>query len=451
MTFNGIADFETFCVGVGLHLEPFQRRIVRAALGPERETLVLLPRGQGKTTLLAALALHHLLTVENAAVYCAAASRDQARILFEAAAGFARRLSHENVVVRHLELRYCDDPENHKVFSRHLRVLAADAPRLHGLTPSLAICDELHAHPDGEVYLALATSLLKRPGAKLITISTAGQGLDSPLGQLRARALSQPKVTNRASFTDARGPGLRMLEWATPQEADIADAHLVKKANPASWITTAGLREQRQAVPDLAYRRFHANQWTEREGHWLPPGAWQTCVGEPSFEDGEPVWIGVDVGGERSASAVVWVNRALHVGVDIFHGETGVLDCIETIRDLAGRYSVQEIAYDPWRMGQAAQELEREGMRCVAFPQQDARMIPASSTLHAAIIERRITLPADPELARHAADAVARHSRRGWRIDKPGPRVHIDAMIALCMAVDRAETAPETVEFLGWL
>ncbi|MDQ3678645.1 MAG: hypothetical protein M3401_17910, partial [Actinomycetota bacterium] len=78
-------DLTTFCAQVGLQLEPFQRRIVRAANGPERELLVLLPRGQGKTTLLAALALHHLLTVENAAVYCAASSRDQARILFEAA------------------------------------------------------------------------------------------------------------------------------------------------------------------------------------------------------------------------------------------------------------------------------------------------------------------------------------------------------------------------------
>lgn len=58
--------------------------------------------------------------------------------------------------------------------TRHLRVLAADAPKLHGLTPSLAIIDELHTHPDDHVYLALRAATLKRRGSKLITISTAG-------------------------------------------------------------------------------------------------------------------------------------------------------------------------------------------------------------------------------------------------------------------------------------
>jgi hypothetical protein len=106
------------------------QRIAKAAAGPEREFVALLPRGQGKTTLLAAIALHHLITVENAAVYCAASSREQARILYEAAAAFARRYEDEHVIVRHLELRWCDEPDEPNVFSRHLRVLAADAPRL---------------------------------------------------------------------------------------------------------------------------------------------------------------------------------------------------------------------------------------------------------------------------------------------------------------------------------
>ena len=41
--------------------------------------------------------------------------------------------------------------------------------------------------------------------------------------------------------------------------------------------------------------------------------------------------------------------------------------------------------------------------------------------------------------------------RPGWRIDKPTPRTNIDAMIGLCMAVDRAEHKPERVEPLAWL
>jgi hypothetical protein len=79
-------------------------------------------------------------------------------------------------------------------------------------------------------------------------------------------------------------------------------------------------------------------------------------------------------------------------------------------------------------------------------------MIPASARLHAAITERRLTVPNHPGLARHAADAIARHSRRGWRIDKPNPRTNIDAVIALAMAVERAEQPPPpAARVVGWL
>jgi phage terminase large subunit-like protein len=95
--------------------------------------------------------------------------------------------------------------------------------------------------------------------------------------------------------------------------------------------------------------------------------------------------------------------------------------------------------------------LAAEGVPVVEFPQSDPRMIPASSTPHAAIVERRLTLPGHRELAGHAANAVARHSRRGWRIDKPNRDTPIDAIVALAMAVERATFRPEPVRLLGWL
>ncbi len=49
-------EFVPFCERVGLKLEPFQRKIAKAAAAPEREFVRLIPRGSGKTTLLAVLA-----------------------------------------------------------------------------------------------------------------------------------------------------------------------------------------------------------------------------------------------------------------------------------------------------------------------------------------------------------------------------------------------------------
>jgi phage terminase large subunit-like protein len=72
-------------------------------------------------------------------------------------------------------LRWCPDPGQPKVFTRSLEVWAADPGRLHGLTFSLAVVDELQAHQDAGVYVSIASALHKRPGAQLVVISTAGQ------------------------------------------------------------------------------------------------------------------------------------------------------------------------------------------------------------------------------------------------------------------------------------
>ena len=315
----------------------------------------------------------------------------------------------------------------------------------------MAIIDELHAHPSDDVYLAMRTAMLKRPGSKLLVISTAGQGADSPLGRLRGRALAQPSIRRNGALTDARGPSLRLLEWSVPEDADLDDVREVKKANPASWITLAALQEQREAVAEVAFRRFHANQWTAKVGAWLPAGAWQTCAGQTRFEDGERVWVGVDVGGERADSAVVWVNETLHVGVETWSGDDAVLEVAAFVAELAERFHIVEAVYDPWRAGQMAQEWEQRGIQAVAFPQSDSRMIPASERLYDAVVHQRLVHPDDPELNAHVHAAVAKHSRRGWRLEKADRASKIDAVVALAMAVERHAFKPEPVELVGWL
>jgi phage terminase large subunit-like protein len=163
------------------------------------------------------------------------------------------------------------------------------------------------------------------------------------------------------------------------------------------------------------------------------------------------VWVGCDVGGQRSCTAVVWGNERLHVGCRIYTGDAAIPELADHVRALGRQHTIREFVYDPWRAGQLAQELEREGVTCVVFPQNDARMVPASERLYSTIVERRLTLPDDPELARHASNATAKHSRRGWRISQPDDRAHIDGVIALSMAVERAAFRPEPAEFLGWL
>jgi len=428
----------------GLRLEPFQELIVREALGDRRELLCLLPRGNGKTTLFAALGLWELLSTREPAVYCAAASREQARLLFETARKMVR--AHPDldrrITSRHAELR-----ANGGI----LRVLASDAPKVHGLTPTLALVDELHAHRDAELYLALRTAMLKRPGARMVTISTAGHDPTSPLGLLRARALALPDVDRDGALTRAYGSSLAMLEWSAGDDWDGQDLDRVADANPASWITADGLAEQRDAVQDSAFRRYHANIWTTSEFYWLPPGAWEKCASAYDIEAGERVWVGVDVGGERSASAVVWCTEDLRVGCTVFHGERAVLEVADEVRRLAAEFSIAEVIYDPWRFQQAALELAERGIPTIEFPQSNARMGPASERLHGAVVEGRLKHPDDPRLNHHVRQAIARDTPRGWRLDKQRSRDNIDAAVALAMAVERAEDRQAPAELLGWL
>ena len=99
----------------------------------------------------------------------------------------------------------------------------------------------------------------------------------------------------------------------------------------------------------------------------------------------------------------------------------------------------------------AAQELEQERITVTAFPQTDARMVPASDRLYRAVVEKRLTLPDNDELQQHMANTIAGHNRRGWRLDKPSLEQPNDAIIALCMALEAMENQPEPVQVIGWL
>ncbi len=46
---------------------------------------------------------------------------------------------------------------------------------------------------------------------------------------------------------------------------------------------------------------------------------------------------------------------------------------------------------------------------------------------------------------------MAKHSRRGWRLDKPSLDDPNDAIVALAMALDALESQPEPVRVVGWL
>ena len=448
--------FYAFCRAVGYDLQLFQRRIVRSHFGPERELVAVLPRGSAKSTLGAHLAVHHCLSRDAPGVYIGAASRDQARII----GAMVRALSRHPAVSPHLvwrtdALRRAVDPKGPAVLS----IVASDGAKAHGWPhPTLIVADEVWSWEAREPSLlsAMQTSLLKNPTCRFLGISTAAASLDSPLGRLRTRALASPHVERKGAVLEASGAGLHWLEYSLAEDRDPEDLRAVAACNPLRTIEE--MREQRARVSEIAWLQWHCNRWGVGSAQWLPPGAWAACRAVYEVGD-EPLILGVDIGGSRSATSVVGciarddgrVDVAL---VEVWQGNDAVLKASAYIEQLvASGRAIREVVYDPMRFESEALRLEREhGLTLVSWAQSEVRMTICSEKLHGLVVEQRLRHPGVAELDRHVANAQAKATPRGWRLTKSAEAAQIDAVIALAMAAERASSpAPAPAQLLGWI
>jgi phage terminase large subunit-like protein len=303
-----------------------------------------------------------------------------------------------------------------------------------------------------DLLTAFQTGLVKRPDSKLLLISTSSGDLDSPLGQMRRRAMAMANVHRAGPVVEAKSRDFHWLEWSLSDEHELDNLKAIKRCNPAPWIGIGDLRRQKESVSEGAFGQFHACRWGIRESTWLPEGAWAGCRGKVEFTSGETIWIGIDVGGARSATGVCWMNSRLHVGIAIFEGEDAVFEASEVVLRLAETYRIESVNFDPWRAAVLVRQWELRGIKCTAWLWTDARVIPAAAEVFDAIVNGKLTHPGDEALDRHMALVVGRSTRRGLRIDKANESDQIDGASALLMAYEAATAPPPPpTRVLGWL
>ena len=136
----------------------FQRRFLRAYFAGTTQVVVIVPKKNGKTTMLAALALYHLLVTDEAEAAGAAASVEQATILYRQAVKLIRRSGLEEVFKAQEGYRRI----THR--GGQVRALPGDPKTADGVIPTLAIVDELHRHKTSELYAVLRDGLVARGG-----------------------------------------------------------------------------------------------------------------------------------------------------------------------------------------------------------------------------------------------------------------------------------------------
>jgi len=165
-------------------LEPWQDLATRLIFGVvDREGLrryrtmyCEIPRKNGKSTWVAALATASLFLdgEQGAECYCAAADRDQASLLYGMVSGMIRnnRMLNSATQIRPSQkiVRYGES---------YLKALSSDAGTKHGFNSHFVCADELHTWPKRDLYDVLKTSQGARRQPFMAGITTAGSSKES--------------------------------------------------------------------------------------------------------------------------------------------------------------------------------------------------------------------------------------------------------------------------------
>jgi phage terminase large subunit-like protein len=489
--------------GQPFRMRKFQRRFIRDVYGLQdrngnrriRRAILSIARKNGKTALIATLALVHLIgpeAVRNGEIYSAANDREQAAIVFKYAAQIVRA---DPELMAYIKI--IDSTKTMVCYSNGsmYRAVSAEVGTKFGLNPTVVIYDELAQARNRELYDALDTSMAARTEPLFITISTQSNDPQHILSQLIDDGLRQSDPTTITHL------------YAVPDDAEgiFNNKSVWKKANPAlgdfrslSEMQTMAKRAQRMPTFENSFRNLYLNQRVNYESPLIPKAEWLGCRGDAEIEDGEEVYLGLDLSGKTDLTALVavsagekdkvkawfWKPQASMIQhedrdrvpyrvwerqgyIETTPGRAIQYDWIAVrLADIITRYSVIGLAFDRYRiddllnsMGRIgiecyvdSKEAERSGaLRMVPWGQGYASMTQAVEALEVSILERKFIHDGNPVLTWNFSNAVSISDAAGNRkIDKSKTRFRIDGTVATAMAIglksrDLAKEPPESV------
>lgn len=226
-----VAFIEKFCkqsqgvIGQPLLLELFQKAAIQIVFGilergtgfrRYRQLFLLVGRKNGKTTLLAALALYLLVAdYEGAAeIYSVATKKDQARKVFNEAVNMVRQSPELRAIIkkRRNDMYF---PLTASVFE----ALASDSDTLDGFNSHAVIIDELHAIRDRNLYEVMQQSTSSRRQPLIIMITTAGTVRENIFDQMYEYAadVADGKITDN-TFLPVMYELDSRSDWTNPQK-----------------------------------------------------------------------------------------------------------------------------------------------------------------------------------------------------------------------------------------
>lgn len=403
-----------------LRLRDWQVDIAADVLDSNARTVgLMLPRGSGKTTLIAAIGLYAFYQWgDGANVVVFAVDERQAGLAFSA----ARRMveleeelsSRTQVFKDRLYLPGTDSS---------FQVMPASAASAEGLDYVLAIVDEAGV-VNRDLFEVVQLAQGKRERSVLVAIGTPGPDLDDQvLLSLREYAADHP---------EDRSLRFREHSAAGFEHHPVDCAHCWDLANPA--LDDFLHRDALQALlppktREATFRRARLCQLaSETEGGFLPPGVWDGLNTGEVIDDGTEVVIALDGSFSDDTTALLLgtVSTEPH-----FHtlavwerpkGDDGwrvpVTEVEDTIRAACRQFQVVEIIADPFRWTRTLQVLEAEGLPVVEFPHSPTRLTAATGDVYSAAVAGKLSHSGEHRLSAHVAAAVVTEGDRGMKLAK---------------------------------
>lgn len=325
--FRGWASKLRLDSGEPFLVEDWQEAFLDDVFAGFQECWLVVPEENGKTTLVAALALYHAEHRTLAAVPVAASSREQAEILYRQAEGFVLRSArlHEPM---HSALQLAKGKRKTQVprfvtlegYRRinhfrggRIQVFAADDRTGDGQLPTLGILEELHRQRDLRLYRTWAGKLRKRQG-QLVAISTSGEpGSEFELTRERIRQTAT-EVHRNGGFARFVSGSVVLHEYAVPEDGDVTDMAVVKLANPSKRMTPEVLTDK-YGSPTMTlahWRRFVCNLPTRSDDAAVTEAEWEAARVEEGIPVGQRIWLGLDVAWKWDTTAAVpfWLKSS---------------------------------------------------------------------------------------------------------------------------------------------
>ena len=445
--------------GAPLRLAPFQKAFIRKALGKGIDIGVLAtPRGNGKSSLGGALAVWALFDDDATGAPQIPIIHMTVAMAIKSCYGVAVSMIHGDPELERRALIYTG-VSTPRVFVPYnggeLFPMSNEVGGLQGLDPSLAIVDEIGFQPV-ESWDSLRMGAGKRERSTIIGVGTPGFDRDNALFHLR-----------KAVDEGVKLPGFILREYAAREGCAVDDRRAWRAANPAiraGFLRESALETDLGITPEAHFRMFRLGQWVEGTDAWLGANGrvvWEALTSPWDFVEGAPTWVGIDVGLKHDSTAVVAVQRrpdedghpagrvhaVCRLWVPTADEPVDTTDVMQHIRELADRYDLQTVGYDPRFFDVPAKMLTDEGIAMVEQPQTLERMTPAVGGLYELIRGGGLTHDGDDAFGSQVLNATPRFNDRGFTLAKGKSRGRIDAAVALALAVDRVQREAVIPEF----